>query len=40
MLKRVLDILFAIVFGIILTPLALIIALAIQLEARGPVLYN
>ena len=40
MLKRVLDIVFAIVLGIILTPLALIIALAIQLEARGPVLYN
>ena len=40
MLKRILDIVFAIVFGIILTPLALIIALAIQSEARGPVLYN
>jgi lipopolysaccharide/colanic/teichoic acid biosynthesis glycosyltransferase len=40
MMKRILDIIFAIVLGIMLTPLALIITLAIQLEARGPVLYN
>jgi len=40
MLKRILDIIFAIVIGIILTPIGLIIALAILLEARGLVLYN
>ena len=40
MLKRIFDLMFAIVFGIIFAPLALIIALAIQLEAPGPVFYN
>ncbi len=40
MLKRAFDLILAPILGIILAPLALIIALAIQFEARGPLFYN
>lgn len=40
MLKRAFDLFLVIVLGVIFTPLALIIALVIQLESRGPFLYN
>lgn len=40
MLKRAFDLILAIILGIIFAPLALIIALVIQLESRGPLLYN
>lgn len=38
MLKRTFDIVLALFFGVLLAPLALIIALAIKLESPGPVI--
>lgn len=40
MLKRAIDLVCAAVFGIVLAPLALLIALVIELESRGPLLYH
>lgn len=37
--KRVFDVLFALVFGIVALPLGLVIAFAIALESRGPVFF-
>ena len=40
MLKRVFDLVLATVLGIVFAPLALVLALIIQLESRGPLLFN
>lgn len=38
-IKRIFDVLFALLFGILTLPLGLVIALAIALESRGPLLF-
>lgn len=40
MVKRVFDLVLAAVLGILFAPLALVLALIIQLESRGPLLFN